>query len=149
MTRNKNRLFCRHFETVQHFQNFFAKLWFFIAIHVWCKFHCKIQLGKWFSTVGSLGTPPPLGTNGSKSIPCLILNVSMIIRTYSCSDATLLQNLYFYLTCLGTLFHLRRPSNHVTQEKLRKVKRYVWKSATASIRRRSDTTLWKKKRKKT
>ena len=26
MTRNKNRLFGRHFETVQHFQNFFAEL---------------------------------------------------------------------------------------------------------------------------
>ena len=26
MTRNKNRLFVRHFETVQHFQYFFAEL---------------------------------------------------------------------------------------------------------------------------
>ena len=26
MTRNKNRLFGRHFETVQHFQTFFAEL---------------------------------------------------------------------------------------------------------------------------
>ena len=31
MTRNKNRLFGRHFETVQHFQIFLAELWFFIA----------------------------------------------------------------------------------------------------------------------
>ena len=33
MTRNKNRLFGRHFETVQHFHFFFffAELWFFIA----------------------------------------------------------------------------------------------------------------------
>ena len=33
MTRNKNRLFGRHFETVQHFQYFFffAELWFFIV----------------------------------------------------------------------------------------------------------------------
>ena len=28
---NKNRLFGRHFETVQHFQIFFAELWFFIV----------------------------------------------------------------------------------------------------------------------
>ena len=28
MMRNKNRLFGRHFETVQHFQFFFAELWF-------------------------------------------------------------------------------------------------------------------------
>ena len=26
MTQNKNRLFGRHFETVKHFQNFFAEL---------------------------------------------------------------------------------------------------------------------------
>ena len=26
MTRNKNRLFGRHFETIQNFQNFFAEL---------------------------------------------------------------------------------------------------------------------------
>ena len=32
MTRNKNRLFGRHFETVQHFHFFFfAELWIFIA----------------------------------------------------------------------------------------------------------------------
>ena len=31
MTQNKNRLFGRHFETVQHFQIFFAKLRFFIV----------------------------------------------------------------------------------------------------------------------
>ena len=31
MSRNKNRLFGRYFETVQHFQFFFAELWFFIA----------------------------------------------------------------------------------------------------------------------
>ena len=31
MTRNKNRLFGRHFETVQHFRIFFVELWFFIT----------------------------------------------------------------------------------------------------------------------
>ena len=31
MTQNKNGLFGRHFETVQHFQFFFAELWFFIV----------------------------------------------------------------------------------------------------------------------
>ena len=31
MTLNKNRLFGRHFETVQHFHFFFAELWFFIV----------------------------------------------------------------------------------------------------------------------
>ena len=31
MMRNKNLLFGRYFETVQHFQFFFAELWIFIA----------------------------------------------------------------------------------------------------------------------
>ena len=31
MTQNKNRLFGRNFETVQHFQIVFAELWFFIG----------------------------------------------------------------------------------------------------------------------
>ena len=31
MMRNKKRLFGRHFETVQHFQFFFAEFWFFIV----------------------------------------------------------------------------------------------------------------------
>ena len=31
MMQNKNWLFGRHFETVQHFQFFFAELWFFIV----------------------------------------------------------------------------------------------------------------------
>ena len=34
MTRNKNRLFGRHFETVQYFQFFFSELWFFI-VHIY------------------------------------------------------------------------------------------------------------------
>ena len=58
MTRNKNRLFGRYFETEQHLKIVFAELWFFIA-------HCKIPVGKWFSQRGSL--EPPMGTNGSKS----------------------------------------------------------------------------------
>ena len=43
-------------------------------MHIWCKFHCQIRLGKWFSTLGSLGTPPPLGTKGSKSTLSVNLN---------------------------------------------------------------------------
>ena len=34
MTWNKNWLFGRHLETVQHFQFFFAELWIFIAYRV-------------------------------------------------------------------------------------------------------------------
>ena len=50
MTRNKNRLFGRHFETVQHFQFFFLQNCDFLqSIHIWCKFHYKILVGKWFS----------------------------------------------------------------------------------------------------
>ena len=60
MKRNKNWLFGRHFETVEHFKNFFAELYFFYKPYIWCKFHCKIPVGKWFSQA-------PLGTNGSES----------------------------------------------------------------------------------
>ena len=83
MTRNKNRLFGRHFETVQHFHFFF----FFCRIvnfcrpyiiFIRCKFHCKIPVGKWFSTLGSLGNPP-LGTNGSKSTL-----VTQVLKTWNC-----------------------------------------------------------------
>ena len=35
MTRNKNWLFGRHFETVQHFQFFFAGLWFFYSPYIY------------------------------------------------------------------------------------------------------------------
>ena len=36
MTQNKNRLFGRHFETVQHFQFFFfAELWFFYSPYIY------------------------------------------------------------------------------------------------------------------
>ena len=31
MTQNKNRLFGRHFETVQHFKIYFAELWWFMT----------------------------------------------------------------------------------------------------------------------
>ena len=68
MIRNKNWLFGRHFEKVQNFILFylfiffFSELWFFIVRTYMCKFHCKIPLGKWFSTVGSLRTP--LGHQG-------------------------------------------------------------------------------------
>ena len=40
MMRNKNRLFGRHFKTVQHFQIFFAELIFFIA----CSYMVQISL---------------------------------------------------------------------------------------------------------
>ena len=35
MTRNKNLLFGRHFETVEHFQFFFAELWFFNSPYIY------------------------------------------------------------------------------------------------------------------
>ena len=55
MTRNKNRLFVRHFETVQHFICFprIMGLGFYIA-YIYGKFHCKIPVGKWFSQGSSM-----------------------------------------------------------------------------------------------
>ena len=67
MTRNKYRLFGRHFETIQHFEFFFPESQFFVYIHIRCKFLCKIPVEKWFSYRGSMESPPPLGTNRSES----------------------------------------------------------------------------------
>ena len=60
MTRNKNRLFGRHFETVQHFQNFFAELWFFVAPTYMVQISLQNSGGKVvFLRGGSM--EPPLG----------------------------------------------------------------------------------------
>ena len=50
MTRNKNRLFDRHFETVQHFQIFFAELWFFIVHTYMVQISLQNSAGKVFNT---------------------------------------------------------------------------------------------------
>ena len=62
MTRNKNWLFGRHFETVQHFQIFFEELWFFTVR----TYMVQISAGK-VVFYGWVPRNPPLGTNGSKS----------------------------------------------------------------------------------
>ena len=66
MTRNKNRLFGRHFEMVQHLQIFFAELGFFMTRTYMVEISLQNSGGK---VVFSGGFPwnPPLGTNGSKS----------------------------------------------------------------------------------
>ena len=48
MTQNKNRLFGRHFEMVQHF-NFFPELLFFIVHTYGANFIAKFRWGEWFS----------------------------------------------------------------------------------------------------
>ena len=66
MTRNKNWLFGRHFETVQHFRFFCAELWFFIVHTYMVQISLQNSAGK---VVFYAWVPrnPPLGTNGSKS----------------------------------------------------------------------------------
>ena len=61
MTRNKNWLFGRRFETVKHFEIFVQNYDFLQCLHIWCKFYCKIPVEKCFS--GGFF----LGTNRSKS----------------------------------------------------------------------------------
>ena len=63
MMRNENRLFGRHFETVQIFYIFSLKYGCDKCIYIWCKDNYKIPVGKWFSLGGSM--EPPLCTNGS------------------------------------------------------------------------------------
>ena len=66
MTRNENRLFGRHFETVQHFQIFIAELWFFIVHTYLVQISLQNSAGK-VVFYGWVLRNPPLGTNGSKS----------------------------------------------------------------------------------
>ena len=65
MTRNKNRLFGRHFETVQHFKKIFAELCFFMSRTYMGQISLQNSGGKVVFSGGSMG--PPLGTNGSKT----------------------------------------------------------------------------------
>ena len=65
MTRNKNRLFGLHFETVQHFKFFLAELWFFMTRTYMMQISLQNSGGKVVFSGGFHG--PPLGTNGSKS----------------------------------------------------------------------------------
>ena len=72
MTRNKNRLFGSHFETVQHLKIFLQNCDFLCPVHIWCKFHCEIPVGKWFSQGGSMEPPPwaPTGVKVPWSLKC-------------------------------------------------------------------------------
>ena len=67
MTRNKNRLFGRHFETVQHFNIFFAELWFFMTRTYMVQISLQNSGGKVvFSGGGSMEPPPPWALTGVK-----------------------------------------------------------------------------------
>ena len=57
MTLNKNRLFGRHFETVQHFTIFFPELWFFIVHTHMVQISLQNSGGKMVSYAWVLGTP--------------------------------------------------------------------------------------------
>ena len=57
MTRYKNWLFGRHFETEQHFKIFFAKLWFFIARTYMVQISLQNSGGKVVFSGGFHGTP--------------------------------------------------------------------------------------------
>ena len=63
MTRTKNRLFGRHFETVQHFQIFFAELLFFIARTYMVQISLQNSGGK---EVFLRDGPPPWAPTGVK-----------------------------------------------------------------------------------
>ena len=66
MTRNKNRLFGRHFETVQHLKFFFCRIVIFYDPYIYgANFIAKFRWENGFLRGGSM--EPPLGTNGSKS----------------------------------------------------------------------------------
>ena len=62
MTRNKNLLFGRHFETVQHFLIFFSEIIIFDSSYTYGTYF----IAKFLWESGFLHATP-LGTNGSKS----------------------------------------------------------------------------------
>ena len=67
MTQNKNRLFGRHFETVQHLQfSFVLNCDFFIVYTYILQISLQNSAGK-VVFYGWVPRNPPLGTNGSKS----------------------------------------------------------------------------------
>ena len=60
MTRNKNRLFGRHFETVQHFNFFFCRIVIFYDPYIYgANFIAKFRWESGFLRGGSM--EPPLG----------------------------------------------------------------------------------------
>ena len=61
MTRNKNRLFGRHFETVQYFQIFFSELWFCIGHTYMVQISLQNSAGKVVFYAWVPRNPPPLG----------------------------------------------------------------------------------------
>ena len=66
MTRNKNRLFGCHFETIQHLKKFFCRIVIFYDPYIYgANFIAKFRWESGFLRGGSM--EPPLGTNGSKS----------------------------------------------------------------------------------
>ena len=68
MTRNKNRLFGCHFETVQHFQVFFYRIVIFYSPCIYgANVIAKLGWESGFLRLGPKEPPPPLGTNGSKN----------------------------------------------------------------------------------
>ena len=69
MTRNKNRLFGRHFETVQHLNFFFfCRIVIFYDPYIYgANFIAKFPWESGFLRGVPWNPPPPLGTNGSKS----------------------------------------------------------------------------------
>ena len=56
-----------------HFFFFFCRIVIFLCpVHIWCKFHCKIPVGKWFSQGEFHGTPhwAPTGLKVPWSLKC-------------------------------------------------------------------------------
>ena len=86
MTRNKNRLFCRHFETVRHFNFcFFSKLWFFI-VHTYMV-QISLQNSGW-KVVFLRGVPwnPPWAPTGVKvGLPWSLISVKVCSVLLLCS----------------------------------------------------------------
>ena len=63
MSRDRNCFFGRHFVIVYPIFDFLLYFGSVVLLYQWPSFHCQILPGKYFSELGSIGTP--LTTNGS------------------------------------------------------------------------------------
>ena len=74
MMRNENRLFGRHFETVQHFQHFFSRIVTFYSPYICgANFIAKFRWKNGFLKGGSMGPPwAPTGVQEPWSLKCQV-----------------------------------------------------------------------------
>ena len=125
MTRNKNRFFGRHFETVQHFQFFFWKIAIFYSPYIYgANFIAKFQWESGFLKGGSMNPPwAPTGvevpwslkaTNGRQKTYEIFHVYCIFYSGFMCQTTVIFWNnerwkSYIKYFSIMKLFHLQKP----------------------------------------